>query len=143
MSGIAGRAAGMVMALGFLSGCVADMPAGAEAGRGPDIDGAALFAAHCAACHGDAGRGDGTAAAGQRPRPADLTRLSARAGGSFPMVAVMGRIYGYGDADDRVMPRFDALVEGETVLVETDPGIMTPTPLRLVELAEHIRGLQR
>lgn len=32
-----------------------------------------LFAAHCAVCHGAAGRGDGPAAAGLLQRPADLT----------------------------------------------------------------------
>jgi cytochrome c oxidase cbb3-type subunit I/II len=38
-------------------------PAAAEAAR---LRGAALFAAHCAACHGPAGHGDGPAAAGLR-----------------------------------------------------------------------------
>ncbi|HEX9819419.1 MAG TPA: CopD family protein, partial [Methylomirabilota bacterium] len=35
-------------------------------------EGKALFAAHCAACHGAHGAGDGPAAASLRPRPADL-----------------------------------------------------------------------
>ena len=35
--------------------------------------GGALFAESCAACHGSTGRGDGPAAAGLLPRPADLT----------------------------------------------------------------------
>ena len=35
--------------------------------------GAAVFAANCATCHGDAGRGDGPAATGLEPPPADLT----------------------------------------------------------------------
>src|SRR5262245_66442909 len=33
----------------------------------------ALFATHCATCHGDSGRGDGASAAGFGTRPADLT----------------------------------------------------------------------
>ncbi len=37
------------------------------------VQGQALFAVHCAACHGDRGQGDGAAAAGSRIRPADLT----------------------------------------------------------------------
>ena len=32
-----------------------------------------MFAANCATCHGDAGRGDGPAATGLEPPPADLT----------------------------------------------------------------------
>ncbi len=35
--------------------------------------GQAVFAAHCAACHGATGQGDGSAAAGLRIKPADLT----------------------------------------------------------------------
>jgi putative copper export protein/mono/diheme cytochrome c family protein len=35
--------------------------------------GASLFAAHCASCHGPEGRGDGPAAASLNPPPADLT----------------------------------------------------------------------
>jgi putative copper resistance protein D len=37
------------------------------------LRGRALFADHCAPCHGPAGRGDGPAGAGLRQRPADLT----------------------------------------------------------------------
>jgi putative copper export protein len=35
--------------------------------------GEALFQTHCRVCHGEAGRGDGPAAAGLNPKPADLT----------------------------------------------------------------------
>ena len=41
----------------------------------PD-EGAALFAANCAQCHGATGKGDGPWAAGMRPPPSDLTQLS-------------------------------------------------------------------
>jgi mono/diheme cytochrome c family protein len=40
-------------------------------------NGRALFQTHCSACHGPEGRGDGPAAAGLNPRPADL-KQSAR-----------------------------------------------------------------
>jgi high-affinity iron transporter len=45
--------------------------------------GAALYRTECAACHGAAGRGDGPAAAGIEPPPADLT-APARAGEGTP-----------------------------------------------------------
>jgi mono/diheme cytochrome c family protein len=35
-----------------------------------------VYAANCASCHGPAGRGDGPAASGLNPRPADLAWLS-------------------------------------------------------------------
>ena len=47
---------------------------GTDAGTGAE-----LFASHCASCHGPSGQGDGPAAAGAKPRPADLTRLAAGA----------------------------------------------------------------
>jgi mono/diheme cytochrome c family protein len=37
-------------------------------------DGQQLYAANCATCHGDTGRGDGPAATGLNPRPANLTQ---------------------------------------------------------------------
>ncbi len=37
------------------------------------VSGQAVFAANCATCHGDGGRGDGPAATGLEPPPADLT----------------------------------------------------------------------
>lgn len=42
-----------------------------DLGSGPDGEG--LFQRNCAVCHGDEGRGDGPAAAGLRPPPADFT----------------------------------------------------------------------
>ncbi|MGE0485251.1 MAG: cytochrome c [Gammaproteobacteria bacterium] len=43
---------------------------------------------HCAACHGADGRGDGPLAGELRSPPADLTRLAADNGGSFPETLV-------------------------------------------------------
>ena len=45
----------------------------APAGAGSRVRAAADFATHCAVCHGAAGRGDGPAAKGLTPPPADLT----------------------------------------------------------------------
>lgn len=47
-------------------------------------DGASLFKAHCASCHGVSGRGDGAVARFLRLPPANLTRISARNDGAFP-----------------------------------------------------------
>ena len=43
-----------------------------------------VYQRHCAACHGESGLGDGPAAGALRVAPADLTRIAARRGGSFP-----------------------------------------------------------
>ncbi|MFN3937993.1 MAG: c-type cytochrome [Gemmobacter sp.] len=108
------------------------------------LSGRALYADYCAACHGAEGRGDGPAATGLRPAPTDLTRLAARNRGVYPEVRVMGKIYGYTQGRGAgPMPEFGPLMEGRTVLVETAPGVLTPTPERLVKLADHVRSLQR
>jgi len=48
--------------------------------RGPD-----LFRAHCAACHGADGKGNGPAAAALKTKPANLTVLAKNNGGEFPL----------------------------------------------------------
>jgi len=101
------------------------------------------FADHCAACHGSDARGGGPAAAGLNVPPPDLTRLSARNGGDFPLVAVMSQIDGY-TRGPGAMPAFgNLLLEDRMVMVETSPGVQTPTPERLVLMARYLETLQR
>ena len=57
----------------------ASLPA-PSATAGQVARGAELYRTHCAACHGPNGRGDGPAAAGLSPPPADLQQLT-----SMPM----------------------------------------------------------
>lgn len=123
--------------LAVLAACVmpkreAEVPTGAQD-----------FAEHCVACHGVSGKGDGEAAAGLAKAPADLTLLSVGNGGAFPGTRVMAQIWGYTGRDEgRVMPEFKELLDSETVLFDGGDGIATPTPLRLVQLAEYVKGLQ-
>ena len=143
MDRIAARIGACSMLLSASIVLAACLPGGAPA---PQSDGAALYADYCAACHGPTGKGDGPAARGLTPRPADLTGLAARNGGAFPVVAVMGKVYGYSQGKGGgggPMPEFGPLLDGPTVLVETAPGIQTPTPERLVALAEHVERLGR
>ncbi|VDC32521.1 c-type cytochrome [Pseudogemmobacter humi] len=106
--------------------------------------GAGDYADFCAGCHGASGKGDGLAAGGLRAKPADLTRLSAKNGGKFPGTRVMAKIWGYtGNQDDHaVMPEFAALLDSDLVPFDGGDGIATPTPLRLVQLAEYLETLQ-
>jgi mono/diheme cytochrome c family protein len=57
--------------------------------RGPD-----LYHAHCAACHGPEGKGNGPAAAALKTKPADLTILAKNNGGKFPTQRVQKFISG-------------------------------------------------
>ncbi|MDB5660061.1 MAG: c-type cytochrome [Cypionkella sp.] len=113
-------------------------------GKAPEkTSGADDYANYCAACHGASGKGDGEAAAGLAKKPADLSKLAARNKGAFPTTKVMAQIWGYaGKKGEGVMPDFAPLLEGDTVPYDGGDGIATPTPIRLVELAEYLKTLQ-
>lgn len=136
-TGLAGLA--VLVAAGLaLAGCQPPEP--------PEPTGRALYEAFCAACHGAEGRGNGPAAAGLARRPADLTGIAARNGGGFPMVRVMSHIDGYTRRGDRatVMPEMGAiLAEGPTATYVAPDGTETPTPARLLALAEYLATIQR
>ncbi|MBL9046070.1 MAG: c-type cytochrome [Tabrizicola sp.] len=102
------------------------------------------FATFCSACHGVSGKGDGEAAAGLDRKPADLTGLSARNNGVFPGTRVMAKIWGYAGGRDGAtpMPAFGPLLQGELVPYDGGDGIATPTPVRLVQIAEYLKALQ-
>lgn len=102
------------------------------------------FQTFCAACHGTSGRGDGEAAAGLDRQPADLTGLSARNNGAFPGTRVMAKIWGYTGGHDGTspMPQFGPLLQGELVPYDGGDGIASPTPVRLVQIAEYLRTIQ-
>ena len=119
----------------ILVGCV---PKGKET-----LDPKQDFSDYCAACHGASGKGDGVAAAGLKKKPADLTVLSAKNHGDFPTTRVMAQIWGYAGAKGQgVMPDFAPLMAGEMVPYDGGDGIQTPTPVRLVALAEYLKTLQ-
>lgn len=108
----------------------------------PSQTGAEDYAAYCSACHGATGKGD--AAAGLSRKPADLTGLSRHNKGAFPTTRVMAQIWGYAGAKGRgVMPDFGPLLQGEMVPYDGGDGIETPTPIRLVQLAEYLKVLQQ
>ncbi len=120
-----------------LGGCVeASSPA-------PQTSGAGDYADYCAACHGASGKGDGEASAGLAKKPADLSLLAKRNGSAFPTTRVMAQIWGYsGKKGGGIMPDFAPLLEGEAVPYDGGDGIQTPTPVRLVQIAEYLKVLQ-
>ena len=89
------------------------LPGGSAAGEAAGADralagmGEPYFASYCASCHGASGEGDGSAAGKLASPPADLTRIAARRGGSFPDGEIAKRIDGRFDASEhgaRAMP---------------------------------------
>jgi len=75
----------------------------------PSVDGAALYAAYCADCHGGAGRGDGRASEFLAYTPADLTQIGIRYG-TFDRLAVENRIAGASAWGGSYMPHWEVLI---------------------------------
>lgn len=123
----------VTFAVTVLAGCVDEVTTGAGD-----------YQQFCAACHGATGKGDGDAAPALDTPPADLTQISARNGGRFPRDVVMSKIYGYTRTDQHgaTMPGFGPLLEGKTVLYDSGDGKQTPTPWRLVAIAEYLETIQ-
>jgi len=76
------------LAVGFVAATAVSFAAGVRADDPVDYElarmGEARYRTYCASCHGLAGRGDGPASVALKTPPADLTRIAARRGGSFP-----------------------------------------------------------
>jgi mono/diheme cytochrome c family protein len=112
----------------------------------PEVSrGGQIFQDNCAGCHGSGGEGNGPAAAGLTPRPADLTGLAARNGGVFPTARVMSAIDGYTRKGSRSeMPEFGAyLKDAEVVLVDVGDGVQTPTPEPLYAVTSFLESIQK
>ncbi len=57
-------------------------------------NGQEMFQSYCAPCHGKAGKGDGPAAAALKTKPADLSTVAQRHGGTFSMKDFEDKING-------------------------------------------------
>lgn len=128
------RGVGLVAVLA-LAGCVQD---GVSSGR-------AAFVDNCAACHGEDAKGDGPMATSLAKRPANLTTLAARHGGTFPRDYVMSTIDGYrrGQHFSAAMPVFGEGDLGPLVMVGNADGTTTPTPALLLSLADYLQSVQQ
>jgi len=104
------------------------------------------FVRNCASCHGAGGRGNGPLAKFMKVGPADLTALTARNDGEFPLYTVVQIIDGRDMKDahgSRAMPiwgdRFD-VEAGETFGAY---GAEVNIRARILELVRYIRALQK
>lgn len=107
-------------------------------------EGAEIFATYCAACHGLEGRGDGRMAPILTVLPPDLTGLEKRAGGVFPIEAVIFQIDGRDPllAHGADMPLFGEFFLGDDISVKSETGqpIMTSKPI--ADVVAWLRGVQ-
>jgi mono/diheme cytochrome c family protein len=99
-------------------------------------DAPGMFQSYCAACHGKDAKGNGPAAAALKKAPADLTRISARNGGTFPAVKVKRYIEGADEVaahGTRDMPMWAGLFRS----LERDTAAM-----RVQGLSDYLESLQ-
>ena len=102
------------------------------------ISGKTNFEAYCAACHGMSGKGDGPAAPALKIPAADLTRLTANAGGKFPTMHVEQTIR---NADAPAHGSKDMPIWGP-VFRSLSGGNQAQVDLRVSNLAKYIESLQ-
>lgn len=104
------------------------------------VKGVALFKAYCAACHGTDAKGTGPMSEWLKVKTQDLTRISIRAGGKFPLARVQRIISGEDNINSghgtRKMPVWGPIFS--QVSGDQDWGRM-----RVYNVAEFIQGLQQ
>lgn len=107
--------------------------------RTSPASGKEMFAAYCATCHGETGKGNGPAAGALKVSPADLTTLAKRNAGKFPAERVQtvlegrGGISAHGSSEMPVWgPIFLQMSRGR-------PGVVKQ---RIFNLTNYIASLQ-
>ena len=110
-----------------------------------DMDeGERLFRNHCAACHGGDARGDGPMAGVLLIEPSDLTTLSSRYDGVFPIERVVMRIDGRDPlvSHGSEMPVYGWFFEGEDTAIKTATGQPVLTSKPIVDLLTWLQQVQ-
>lgn len=107
--------------------------------------GAALYAKHCATCHGADATGGGPMAPVLVLQPPDLTKLAERNKGIFPITRVVMRIDGRDPLTSHgsPMPVYGDFFESDRAVslkAETGQPILTSQPL--VDLVDYLKALQ-
>lgn len=121
--------------------CVFPLTAAAE----PDpVAGAAVFQNLCAACHGEAAKGDGPMTKVMTIEAPDLTTLAARNGGVFPVFRVVRQIDGRDPllAHGGEMPLFGELFEYPDGAIASETGQPIVTAQPIADVAAWLAGIQ-
>lgn len=101
-----------------------------------------VYNQNCAVCHGREAKGDGVAISLLTVKPADLTQIAKRAGGTFPFWKVYsvidGReeVKGHGDRD---MPIWGAEFRAQA---GSSPAAESQTRGRVLELVYYLQSIQ-
>jgi hypothetical protein len=108
-------------------------------------EGAALFARHCAVCHGAEATGDGPMAPILLIHPTDLTELAALEDGVFPTERTVRRIDGRDPlvSHGSPMPVYGPYFEGRDVVIRIESGQTMFTSQPVVDLIEWLQSIQK
>jgi mono/diheme cytochrome c family protein len=112
----------------------------ASAAHAAEPQGDALFATHCATCHGADGEGGGPVASVMNVSMPNLRTLAKRNGGVFPRDAITAYIDGreqVASHGDRLMP-----IWGDFLQMPADKGNQEPVRARIAALVSFIERLQ-
>ncbi len=117
-------------------------PPARVADASPDAAGRQLYLRYCSACHGESANGEGVVSGLMTPKPADLTQLAKRAGGTFPSAAVTATIDGRGTLRAHGDP--DMPVWGEILSKEEGPALdkETRTRTKLMQITAYLESIQ-
>lgn len=110
----------------------------------PTPSGSHLYERHCADCHGSDLRGSGALGADLPIAPPDLTGVSQRNGGVFPMVDVIAQIHGYpGRHHQGLMPEFAPDLSSEPAMLTTAEGQEIAVPKEILRIAQYLESQQQ
>ncbi|WP_227446663.1 cytochrome c [Cognatishimia sp. F0-27] len=129
----------------FLACLTAATIIGGQATAQEPSEGEALFERHCASCHGAAAEGDGPLSGALLITPPDLTALSARNDGIFPMQRVIERIDGQDPlaSHGSPMPVFGPFFQGVMdVPMKADSGQPVLVSQPIADIVAYLRSIQ-
>ena len=126
----------------ILTAVLAGGPAFAE---GDASAGEAIYTKHCAMCHGASATGQGPMVTVMTVQPADLTTLTQRYDGEFPLGRVAARIDGRDPlvAHGSDMPVYGDFFEGSDVILKTGSGQPLMTSQPIADLIAWLQTIQK
>ena len=106
--------------------------------------GAELYERHCATCHGLKAKGNGPMAPALVLQPHDLTTLTERHGGTFPVERIVMRIDGRDPlvSHGSPMPVYGDFFAGTDIILKTETGQPVLTSQPVADLLAYLEGLQ-
>jgi hypothetical protein len=131
----------LLVSLAALTLMCAGLPAMAQQGRERIIeDGRSDYLDHCAACHGESGKGDGRMARILVIRPTDLTQIAKQHDGNFPFWRIYDVVAGLVEIPGHEtfhMPHFWEKFSGDI----GKPGYASPDQ-RVLQITHYLESVQ-